>query len=112
MNCPNGTMPDKEPHARHAESCMLKISLENGGTEAVTLRLEGRIAGPWITELRDLCEKLLKENQRVNLLMADVAFLDRAAAQLLARLKTRGVVLTDCSPFTAEQLKGYSESTS
>lgn len=88
---------------------MLKISLENGGDDAVTLRLEGRIAGPWIAELRDVCEKLLKENQRVSLLMADVAFLDRSAAQLLARLKSRGVVLTDCSPFTAEQLKGNPE---
>jgi hypothetical protein len=88
---------------------MLKISLENGGNNAVTLRLEGRIAGPWIAELRDLCEKLLKENQRVSLLMADVAFLDRSAAQLLARLKSRGVILSDCSPFTAEQLKGFPE---
>lgn len=88
---------------------MLKISLENGRNDAVTLRLEGRIAGPWIAELRDLCEKLLKENQRVSLLMGDVAFLDRPAAQLLTRLKSRGVVLADCSPFTAEQLKGFPE---
>ena len=88
---------------------MLKISLVNGGNHGVSLRLEGRIAGPWAAELHELCEKLLRENRQINLNMADVVFLDRSAAQLLARLKSRGVVLTDCSPFTAEQLKSLPE---
>jgi len=86
---------------------MLKISLENGADNGANLRLEGRIAGPWIAELNQICEKLLRENRQVNLIMAEVAFLDRAAAQLLAKLKSRGVMLTDCSPFTAEQLKSF-----
>lgn len=84
---------------------MLKISLENGGDQGVTLRLEGRIAGPWTVELNEICEKLLRENRQLSLIMADVAFLDRTAAKLLAKLKSRGVMLTECSPFTAEQLK-------
>ena len=83
---------------------MLKISSE-GGNKGVTLRLEGHIAGPWTAELNQVCEKLLRENRQVKLVMADVAFLDRTAAKLLASLKSRGVALTECSPFTAEQLK-------
>jgi len=91
---------------------MLKISLENGGHQAVTLRLEGRIAGPWTAELNEVCEHVLRENRRLSLIMADVAFLDRAAAQLLAKLKSRGVVLSECSPFTAEQLKSFPQARS
>lgn len=84
---------------------MLKISLEGSGNHAVTLRLEGRIAGPWIAELNNTCEELLGANRRVTLNLADVSFTDREAVMLLRNLQSRGVALTECSPFTAEQLK-------
>jgi hypothetical protein len=87
---------------------MLKISFENDGDQGVTLRLEGRIAGLWTTELNELCEKLLREKRPLSLLMADVAFLDRRAAQVLAKLESRGVILAECSPFTTAQLKSCS----
>ena len=88
---------------------MLKISLEDGGDRGVSLRLEGRIAGPWTAELNELCEKLRRENRQLSLIMAEVSFLDRTAAQLLAKLKLQGVILVECSPFTAEQLKCFCE---
>jgi hypothetical protein len=84
---------------------MLKISMENGGNHIVTLRLEGRIAGPWTSELRSICEKLLNESRIVQLIMTEVLYLDPSGVKLLTELKRRGVLFNDCSPFTAEQLK-------
>ncbi len=83
---------------------MLKISLEDSD-HAVTLRLEGRVAGPWIAELKNTCEDLLRANRRVTLHLAEVTFADREAVMLLRHLQSRGIALTECSPFTAEQLK-------
>ena len=91
--------------SRTQHNIMLKISLEDSGNHAVTLRLEGRIAGPWIAELNNTCEELLQQNRRVTLNLAEVAFADREAVMLLRKLQSRGIVLAECSPFTAEQLK-------
>jgi hypothetical protein len=84
---------------------MLKISTEDSGNHVVTLRLEGRVAGPWTSELRSICEKLLNESRTVQLKMAEVLYLDPSGVKLLTELMKRGVLLNDCSPFTAEQLK-------
>jgi hypothetical protein len=84
---------------------MLKISMEDSGNHVVTLRLEGRVAGPWTSELRRICEKLLNDSRNVQLGMADVLYLDPSGVELLLKLRKRGVLLNDCSPFTAEQLK-------
>ena len=84
---------------------MLKISSEDSGNHIVTLRLEGRIAEPWTSELRRICEKLLAEKRVVRLDMADVSYLDRTGAAVLSKLQSSGVSLMDCSPFTIEQLK-------
>lgn len=88
---------------------MLKISLEDPGDRTVTLRLEGRIAEPWTSELRKTCDQLLSEKKSLQLDMAEVSFADHGGLQLLRSLKSRGVSLVECSPFTAEQMKNRSE---
>jgi anti-anti-sigma regulatory factor len=85
---------------------MLKISVQDPGKHTVTLRLEGRIAEPWTAELRKTCEQLLLEKKSVRLDMAEVAFADRSGLELLRNLKSLGVSLVECSPFTEEQMKG------
>ena len=84
---------------------MLKISSTDSGNHLVTLRLEGRIAEPWTSELRKNCEQLLLEKKAIRLDMAEVTFTDRAGLQLLRDLRSRGVSLVECSPFTEEQMK-------
>ena len=84
---------------------MLKISEIPPSNHTVTLRLEGRVVGPWVTELRESCEKLLSNGRVLNLRLAEVEFLDASGVNLLTNLRERGVRLVDCSPFVDVQLK-------
>jgi hypothetical protein len=84
---------------------MLRIShLESSGQD-VTLRLEGRVVGPWVAELRRACEDAGQRGARVTLDLRDVLFLDREAIALLQALTDRDVALRHCSPFVAQQLR-------
>jgi hypothetical protein len=84
---------------------MLKISGLKSGDHARTLRLEGQVIGPWVEELRGVCERLLTEGQPLTLDLASVSFLDRDGITLLRRLAARHVALINRSPFVAEQLR-------
>jgi len=83
---------------------MLKIS-EPKANHAVTLKLEGRLIGPWVNQLRETCESHLAEKRSIKLDFADVSYADRGGVQLLMNLRTRGVEFVNCSPFLAEELK-------
>lgn len=84
---------------------MLKISQPTPANHAVTLKLEGRVIGPWVTELKMACEKHLAEKRVVKLDFTDVAFADRSGTALLLDLRSRGVAFLNCSPFLEEELK-------
>jgi hypothetical protein len=84
---------------------MLKISEVEPADHGVTLRLEGRVIGPWVVELRNSCEKILDEGRVLKLLLPDVEFLDVHGVALLSSLRSRGVAFLGCPPFVAEQLK-------
>ena len=83
---------------------MLKIS-EPIANHATTLKLEGRLVGPWVNQLREICEALLAQEQRVTLDFTDVIYADRSGVSLLVNLRGRGVELANCSPFLDEELK-------
>ena len=83
---------------------MLKIS-EPLANHAVTLKLEGRLIGPWVSELRVTCENHLSNAGRLKLDFADVSYADRSGVALLIDLRERGVELVNCSSFLAEELK-------
>jgi ABC-type transporter Mla MlaB component len=84
---------------------MLKISQALKTNHSVTLKLEGRVVGPWVGELRQVCETFLTEGRRLKLDLADVIFADANGVAVLTRFKSRGVTLANCSPFVEEQLK-------
>ena len=84
---------------------MLRISELTPRNHSVTLRFEGRLVGPWISEATQVCERLLGETSALKLDLTDLSFLDRAGAMLLLNLRTRGVALLNGSPFVEEQLK-------
>jgi ABC-type transporter Mla MlaB component len=84
---------------------MLRITPTESGNQHFILRLEGRIAGPWVTELRQACEAFLGQDQALELNLADVSFLDSDGVVLLRNIRSRGVELADCSSFVTEQLK-------
>ena len=87
---------------------MLKISISCSelGDNVQTLRLEGHVSGPWVEELRGVCERLLAQGQQPTLDLAGVSFLDRDGITLVRGLAARHVALINRSPFVAEQLRG------
>ena len=84
---------------------MLKIVLIETARETPTLRLEGRVIGPWVDELRRSCEPVLDRGARLSLDLSDVSFVDRDGVELFRSLQKRQVMLLNCSGFVAEQLR-------
>jgi ABC-type transporter Mla MlaB component len=85
---------------------MLRITVVESSKVAVTLRVEGRITGPWVEELRTACNvHSFPDDVHVSLELADVSFADSAGVALLRELLNRGVGLIRTTPFLAEQLK-------
>lgn len=85
---------------------MLRISRIEPVQDAVTLRLEGRVVGAWVTELRQSCEKVLAAGWPLKLHLAHVEFADANGVALLSSLRSRGVDFVECLPFMEAQLKG------
>ena len=84
---------------------MLIISQAGKANHSITLKLEGRVVGPWVGELRQVCETHLSEGRALKLDLTDVTFADADGVVVLTGFKTRGVTLTSCSPFVDEQLR-------
>lgn len=85
---------------------MLRVTVVESSSEAVRLRVEGRVASNWVGELRRSCEvQALSDGIRLTLDLADVSFVDAAGIELLNELRLRCVTLLNPSPFVAEQLK-------
>jgi len=84
---------------------MLKISQVGKAKHSVTLKLEGRVVGEWVGELRQVCESLLNEGRAVRLDLTDVSFVDDDGVAALASYRSRSVTLANGSPFVEEQLR-------
>ena len=84
---------------------MLKISSGTSASGLHTLRLEGRVVGPWVGELQRLCEQLVDERRSLILDVAEVIFADERGLALLASLRRRRVELMNLPPFLEAQLQ-------
>lgn len=85
---------------------MLKVTVVESSRSAVTLRVEGRIAGPSVEELRRACDVHdFADDVQLSLELMDVSFADGAGIVLLKELRSRGVGLLRTNPFMIEQLK-------
>jgi hypothetical protein len=85
---------------------MLRISVVESSKIAVTLRVEGRITGPWVEELRTACNVHTSPHDvQLSLDLADISFTDNKGIALLRELRDRGIALIHIAPFLAEQLK-------
>lgn len=85
---------------------MLRITVVESSEIAVTLRVEGRITGPWVEELRTACNvHTFPDDVQLSLDLSDISFADAAGIALLRELRNRGAGLIRTTPFLAEQLK-------
>ena len=88
---------------------MLRITVVESSRSAVTLRVEGRIAGPWVEKLRTTCNVHTDPDQiQLYLDLEDISFADSAGIALLKELRDQGVALSRVSPFLTELFKNDS----
>jgi hypothetical protein len=85
---------------------MLKIAwVDHGASDTVrTLKLEGKLLGPWVDELPRTCEELQTPPNGLHLNLTGVTFSDPAGIELLGDLVRRGATLDACSGFIEELL--------
>lgn len=83
---------------------MLRITHDIDATGAI-LRLEGRVSGPWVDELRRAClEQAATPRRPLTIDLRDVTFIDTAGLALFDEIFPT-VTLVNCSLFAVEQLK-------
>jgi len=69
-----------------------------------TLKLEGKLLGPWVDELIRACEEPQTPPSCLRLDLSAVTFIDSAGAKLLDDLIRQGARVVGCSGFIAEML--------
>ena len=69
------------------------------------LRLEGRVIGAWVNQVRRSCRDALGRGGHVTLDLGAVSFVDVDGIVLLRELGPE-VALTNTTPFVAAQLEG------
>ena len=72
---------------------MLKIArVDDGASDSIqTLKLEGKLLGPWVDELPRACQELQTPPSGLRLNLAGVTFIDPARIELLGDLIRRGL---------------------
>lgn len=76
---------------------MLKITADRDAGRAI-FRLEGRLIGPWVEELKTCWQKSDAAGEQIKVVLLDeVTFIDEAGKKLLADMHRQGTELTACS---------------
>jgi ABC-type transporter Mla MlaB component len=83
---------------------MLRITHPEGHGSISTLKLEGKLVGPWVTELARSCNELACSADCLRLDLSAVTFVDGPGLALLRDLLGRGATLAACSGLVAELL--------
>jgi ABC-type transporter Mla MlaB component len=84
---------------------MLRITHTQGHDSVLTLRLEGKLVGPWVTELARSRNELPCPPNRLRFDLSAVTFVDGPGVALLRDLLARGATLAACSGLVAELLR-------
>ena len=84
---------------------MLRISKIEFEKQVSRLRLDGRLSGPWVDELRRSCEADLEVGHELIVDCAGLTFADAEGIALLRWLREQNVTLENCSPFVKLQLE-------
>jgi hypothetical protein len=87
------------------EFLMLRLTRISGKHPTETIKLEGKLLGPWVDEVRKACTVGAGPSSRINLDISALTFVDAAGEELLRDLIGRGVEVVACSGFVAELLR-------
>ncbi|HET9180293.1 MAG TPA: STAS domain-containing protein [Terriglobia bacterium] len=85
---------------------MLRVTVVESSDSGVRLRVEGRLTGHSVTELRESCElHALADGTKLTLDLGDVSFADGEGIQLLKDLRSRDVTILNLLPYLTLQLR-------
>jgi hypothetical protein len=82
---------------------MLRITRVDA-EEGALVRLEGRLVGPWVSELRSFIAAH-PDGAKRRLDLAGLEFVDRDGARLLVELRTAGAEIISARPYVADLLE-------
>ena len=85
---------------------MLRITRVDA-EEGLFVRLEGRLVGPWVSELRSFIAAH-SDGAKCRLEIAGLEFVDRGGAALLIELRGAGAEIVSARPYVAELLRAAS----
>ena len=87
---------------------MLRISwIEGGASDSIgTLKLEGKLLGPWVDELSRVCGDPCLCPSSLRLDLTAVTFIDSSGVKLVNDLSLQGATVVGSSGFIAELLRG------
>jgi hypothetical protein len=83
---------------------MLKITNSRQNASDRTVKLEGKLLGPWVDEVRSLFTGTDAESFPL-LDLSGLSYVDRPGTEMLQQLLQQGVRIESCSPFVAELLR-------
>ena len=84
---------------------MMRITRMVGNDSVDTLKLEGKLQGPWVDEARDAYALSAAQASRTCLDLAGLIFADGDGAALLRELIRSGARIVGCSSYFAELLQ-------
>jgi len=84
---------------------MLRFTWIAGTQVTQTIKLEGKLLGPWVDEVRNACAAGTDSSSRISLDLSDLTFVDAAGEGLLFDLIDRGIEVVACSGYVAELLR-------
>ena len=89
------------------ETNMLRVTQANGDP-GITLKLEGKLVEPWVSEVRQLLDDA-EQSVHHRLDLASVSYVDGAGVELLRELVDRGVEIVASSLYVTELLRSRRE---
>jgi ABC-type transporter Mla MlaB component len=84
---------------------MLRITRMVGDDSVETLKLEGKLQGPWVVEAHDAYALAAARASRTCLDLSGLTFADGGGAALLRELIRSGAQVVGCSSYIAELLQ-------
>jgi ABC-type transporter Mla MlaB component len=84
---------------------MLRITRLVGNDSVDTLKLEGKLQGPWVNEVHDACALSAAHASCTCLDLSGLTFADGEGAALLRELIRSGAQVVGCSSYIAELLR-------
>jgi ABC-type transporter Mla MlaB component len=84
---------------------MLRITRKVGDGSVETLKLEGKLQGPWVLEAQAVYALSAAQGSRTCLDLTGLTFSDAAGVAFLRELMGSGVQVVGCSSYIAELLE-------